>query len=94
MWSVMNSGPVAQLMPSESSGACMTDAQSASTSWPASIVPIGSIVTDAIRGTRQPTSANACSTPMNPALRLRVSCVVSSSSVSAPPESSPTACVR
>ena len=73
----MNSGPVAQLMPTESSGACMTEAYSASTSWPASIVPIGSIVTETMTGVRQPTSANACSMPMSPALRFRVSCVVS-----------------
>ena len=90
----MNSGPVAQLMPTESSGACITDAYSASTPWPASIVPIGSIVTETITGVRQPTSAKACSTPIRPALRLRVSCVVSSSSTSAPPERSPIACVR
>ena len=90
----MNSGPVAQFMPTESSGACMTEAYSASTSCPASIVPIGSIVTETMTGTRQPTSANACSTPIKPAFRLRVSCVVSSSSMSAPPESRPTACVR
>ena len=69
----MNSGPVAQFSPIESSGACATAAQTASTAWPASIVPIGSIVTETETGTRQPTSANACSTPMRPAFRLRVS---------------------
>ena len=94
MWSVMNSGPVAQFNPTESSGACMIEAYSASTSWPASIVPMGSIVTETISGVRQPTSANACSMPISPALRLRVSCTVSRTSTSAPPESSPIACVR
>ena len=51
----MNSGPVAQFKPIDSSGACWTEAKSASIAWPASIVPIGSIVTDPMIGTRQPT---------------------------------------
>ena len=40
-------------------------------------------------GTLQPTSAKASSTPISPAFRLRVSCVVSSSSTSTPPERRP-----
>ena len=94
MWSRMNSGPVAQLIPTESRGACITEAYSASTPWPASMVPIGSIVTETITGVRQPISAKACSIPISPALRLRVSCVVSRSRTSAPPWSRPRAWIR
>ncbi len=94
MWSVMNSGPVAQFKPIDRRGACMIEAYSASMPWPASIVPVGSIVTEAMIGTLQPTFVNASWTAIRPALRLRVSCIVSSSSTSAPPSSSPSACVR
>ena len=40
----MNSGPVEQLRPSENRSACISDAASASAVWPASIVPVSSIV--------------------------------------------------
>jgi hypothetical protein len=52
----MNSGPVAQFMPNASGLACRSDAHMASTVCPASIVPIGSIVTDTITGTCIPIS--------------------------------------
>ena len=52
----MNSGPVAQFMPNASGFAYRSDAHIASIVCPASIVPIGSIVTDTITGTCVPIS--------------------------------------
>ena len=50
---------------------------SASTDWPASIVPIGSMVPEMATGMRRPTRAKARSQPRSAALTLRVSCAVS-----------------
>ena len=91
-WSVMKSGPVAQLSPTASRSRCAIATYSASTPWPASIVPIVSIVTDTATGTRTPTVSVASSMPSSAALRLSVSCVVSSRSRSTPPRSSPSTC--
>jgi hypothetical protein len=67
MWSVMNSGPVAQLSPRYKRLACSTDVASASTDWPASMVPIGSMVPEMAMGTRRPTLAKARSQPSSAA---------------------------
>ena len=56
MWSVMNSGPVAQLRPTVKGLACSTDVYSASTPCPASIVPILSIVPEIMSGRLAPDS--------------------------------------
>ena len=42
IWSVIKAGPVAQLMPIHSSSRCASEVYKASTSCPASRVPIGS----------------------------------------------------
>ncbi len=47
-----------------------------------------------ITGTRAPSSASASSIPSNAAFALRVSCCVSTSSTSAFPSTSPSACSR
>ena len=56
MWSVMNSGPVAQFRPMESRSAWAMEAQKASAVWPASMVPIGSMVPETMIGMRMPSS--------------------------------------
>ena len=79
----------------EQVGVLERDAQSASTSWPASIVPIGSMVPETATGTppadlrRTPARCRAA-----PALTLRVSWQVSRSRKSAPPSSRPSAWTR
>ena len=89
MWSVMNSGPVEQLSPIANRSACISDAASASTVWPASIVPVSSIVAETITGRRNPSSAKTRSMPISAALTVRVSFCVSSASRSAPPSTRP-----
>ena len=80
-------------MPTESSGACETEIQNASTVWPERLRPDRSvIVTDAITGRRKPRSSNARSIANSAALPFSVSKTVSTSSRSTPPSSSPSAC--
>ena len=80
-------------MPTESSGACETEIQNASTVWPERLRPERSvIVTDAITGRRTPRASNACSIANSAALPFSVSKIVSTSSRSTPPSSRPRAC--
>ena len=88
----MNSGPVAQFIPNASGFACRSDAHMASTVWPASIVPIGSIVTEMMNGTSLPISFESLRTARMAALMFRVSWQVSTSSKSTPPSTRPFAC--
>jgi len=81
----MNSGPVAQLSPIEKRSRCSSATESASTPWPASIVPIGSIVPLIMSGSSTPASRRAARTPSAAALTFSVSWAVSSSSASTPP---------
>ena len=91
----MNSGPVAQFSPIEQGARCSSDTHSASTPWPASIVPVGSIVALTISGSVDAGSrCSASRTPSAAALTLSVSWQVSSSSASTPPAMSPAACTR
>ena len=53
-WSVMNSGPVAQLSPRYRRSRCIRETASASTPCPASIVPVVSMVPETATGTRRP----------------------------------------
>ena len=50
MWSVMNSGPVAQFKPTARRFAWDIDTQKASTACPASMVPIASMVPETTTG--------------------------------------------
>ena len=78
----MYSGPVAQLRPIPSNPAYSSDTTRASEFWPASIVPIGSMVPDTMIGNLSPNSRRASSVPIRAALTFRVSWHVSSSSKS------------
>ncbi len=88
----MNSGPVAQFSPMESSSACSSDTHSASAVCPASMVPMGSIVPDTITGIFSPRACASSSIASSAALMLRVSWQVSTKRMSAPPSSSASAC--
>jgi hypothetical protein len=88
MWSVMNSGPVAQLSPIESRSAWATEESSASAFWPASMVPIGSMVPETMTGILRPVSRSSCWMPSSAALILRVSWLVSTRKISTPPSAS------
>ncbi len=55
----MNSGPVAQFRPMASRSACATETQKASAAWPASMVPMGSMVPETMTGTLQPSSRSS-----------------------------------
>ena len=90
----MNSGPVEQLRPSENGARCSSETVSASTPWPASMVPVGSMVALIISGRLTPASCSASRTPSAAALTFSVSWQVSSSSASAPPAMRPAACTR
>ena len=84
--------PSAQLSPTAIGRACITDVQNASTVWPESVRPEASvIVPEMISGTRSPSASKAASTPKIAALALSVSKIVSMTSRSAPPATSPSA---
>ena len=89
MWSVMNSGPVAQFRPIDSRSAWAMEAQNASAVWPASIVPIGSMVPDTIVGMRRPSSRRSRSMASSAALTLRVSWQVSTAACRRRPRPAP-----
>jgi len=57
--SVIRSGPVAQFRPRYKGSVCSRETAKASASWPPSIVPVGSIVTDTATGRSQPASEKA-----------------------------------
>ena len=69
----MNSGPVEQLSPIEKRSRCSSDVHSASTAWPASMVPVGSIVPLTISGRVTPAACIASRTPRAAAFTLSVS---------------------
>ena len=93
MYGRISFGPSAQLMPTESSGACETEIQKASTVWPERLRPERSvIVTEAMTGRRVPRTSNARSTPARAAFAFRVSKAVSTRRRSAPPSRRPSAC--
>ena len=73
----MNSGPVAQFMPKASGCVCRSDAHMASTVWPASIEPIGSMVTETTMESVAPISLRQFLMARVAALILRVSWQVS-----------------
>ena len=93
MYGRISFGPSAQLMPTESSGACETEIQKASTVCPDRFRPERSVmVTEAITGRRKPRASKALSIANNAALPFRVSNTVSTSNRSTPPSSRPSAC--
>ncbi len=93
-WSVMKSGPVAQLSPMAKQVAVRERRRRAPRSaWPASIVPIRSRSTPRARSAARGRAArSASSMPSSAALTFSVSCWVSRKSTSAPPSTSPTVC--
>ena len=58
-WSVMNSGPVAQLSPMAKRSACDSEAAEASAVCPASMVPMASMVPETITEMRSPRSSRS-----------------------------------
>src|SRR5438874_11095040 len=72
----MNSGPVAQFMPKASGFAWRSDAHIASTVCPASMVPIGSMVTDTMIGTWLPSSFHKLSKELGSQVPIIVSVTI------------------
>ena len=73
--------------------ACRTEFQNASVTWPVSVRPEASvIVPEIMTGQRRPYSSNSVSTAKIAAFALSVSKIVSMTSRSEPPSSSPRAC--
>jgi hypothetical protein len=82
--------PSAQLSPTESGRACITECQNASVVCPESVRPDASvIVPEIITGTRSPRDSKTCSIANSAALALSVSKMVSTISRSARPSSRP-----
>src|SRR5207249_6263550 len=65
IWSVMNSGPVAQFIPKAKGFAYLSDAHIASMVWPASIEPFCSMVTEIMKGISAASSRDRKSTRLN-----------------------------
>ena len=87
--------PSEQLRPTTSGFACRTEFQNASVTWPVRVRPDASvIVPEIITGQRRPCSSNSVSMAKIAALLLSVSKIVSMTSRSAPPSTSPRACSR
>jgi hypothetical protein len=87
--------PSAQLSPTSSGRACRTECQNASVTWPERVRPEASvIVPEIITGQRRPCSSKSVSSAKIAALALSVSKMVSISSTSEPPSTSPLAWVR
>ena len=87
--------PSAQLRPTSSGFTCRTEYQNASVTWPDSVRPEASVmVPEIITGQRRPRSSNSVSSAKIAALAFSVSKIVSTSSTSAPPSTSPSACSR
>ena len=85
--------PSAQLMPTLMAGACDTEFQNASSVCPLSVRPEASvIVTEIITGKRLPVSSKSFSMAKIAAFAFSVSKMVSTSSTSTPPWTSPLAC--
>jgi hypothetical protein len=79
-------------MPTLSGFACFTESQNASSVCAFSVRPESKIVTEICTGSRRLISSNASSMAKIAAFALSVSKIVSTSSVSAPPSISPSAC--
>ena len=93
MYGRISAAPSAQLMPTANGRACRTEFQKASTVWPDSSRPEASVtVPEMIRGARAPRRSNSCSIAKIAALAFKVSNIVSISSRSTAPSSSPRAC--
>ena len=86
---ILKSGPVEQFRPKLSSGRCRKLVSAASASWPPSITPNCSMVTETMIGSASPRSANTMSAASKAVFRFRVSRLVSNSSASTPPSISP-----
>ena len=91
----ISAAPRAQLRPMASGRACRTEFQNASVTWPDRVRPDASVmVPEMMTGQRRPRSSKRVSRAKMAALALRVSKMVSTSSRSAPPSTSPLACSR
>jgi hypothetical protein len=93
MCSLISCGPVAQLSPiTSTSGKASIAVTAAAMSVPISIVPVVSMVTWHISGTRRPVASKACRAAWMAILVCRMSWQVSISRTSAPPSISPRIC--
>ncbi len=82
-------------MPIDSGRTCRTECQNASVTWPDSVRPLASVmVPEIITGQRRPRSSNSVSIAKIAALALRVSKMVSTRRMSAPPSTRPLAASR
>ena len=89
----MSAAPSAQLSPTASGRAWRTLCQNALTVWPERMRPDASVtVPEMITGRRSPVSSISSSSAKMAALALRVSKMVSTSRMSAPPSMRPRAC--
>ena len=87
--------PSAQLRPTTSGRTWRTLFQNASVVWPERVRPLASVMVPEIQtGQRRPCSSKSVSRAKIAALALRVSKIVSTSSRSAPPSTSPRASSR